>query len=382
MKRIWLWALVFMLSVHGALAETADCGDVYVEVPIWPSDIAVWDDTSLLLSGVRVPTSAPEKTASMVLLDVSGQLLWQDDETKRPSPTQYSSAVQVDQQTIVALLKDEENAYFSTIRHDGGKRYSAALSQAEITIRHFMANDAGILCSGTLESSHTSRLVQFDENWEALWTLDLDAYIVALGILQGEGIHYVFGHKITGSNDCFEGIVLAVDSTGRLVWAHDNSDVESFAAGHVLNDGSILLAGAQHPDGTLLSCYGADGVLWKKQLPASSVAMGEVQLRSGKATSIVPYQGDVLVACEGICYPGNGAWLYRVNAQGDVLAERYAYTDRISSREGCELLMLQGKVYLLLHGMASTVDGPSWQSGATIGDSLRGFYLVDVASLI
>ena len=99
-------------------------------------------------------------------------------------------------------------------------------------------------------------------------------------------------------------------------------------------------------------------------------------MKSDLATSVIPVQGDYLIASMGLNYRGAGAWIYRINDAGEILNVYYLFGEQVNNFEGCKLREMDGSAYLLAYGIVSTADLTlSWNSETTMADYARGFYL-------
>ena len=112
---------------------------------------------SILLSGLDNIASSDTPGARIMLMDTSGEILWEYKTTEGGEQTRYNCAVQVDENTIAALLDlRDQTGYIDFIEMNGEIHRSELLHGPH----KIFANDAGILVNILWED--TTRLIQMD----------------------------------------------------------------------------------------------------------------------------------------------------------------------------------------------------------------------------
>ena len=403
MKRICILVLVLAICSSLALAETcaAEIQPIqyqpeeyaYAEYPFWPLSVEKWSDEAILIAGKNTMETEKFSVAGMMLMGLDGKILWQHEESDLPETTQYNSAYRLDDQTIIAL-QDENgvdylgNCYIEWINTDGLQQRSAPRPKSEMWLTGIIPNDRGMLLVSHPHSNSDKGIAaqartvleQLDRDGQTIWTANYAEYLILQGSLQNGENSILYGTESSGTSGAqsYQGIIMEIDSQGALVRKQYSPEFERYTGGCLLADGSLLLIGnyAEPSKYSGVCRTNWNEFAWHTQLPAYAVDSGDADMKSDLATSIIPVQGDYLIASMGLNYRGASAWLYRINDAGEILRVDYVFNEQIDNFEGCKLLELNGNAYLLGYGMVDADDlTVSWNEGKTMRDYARGFYL-------
>ena len=403
MKRICILVLVLAICSSLALAETcaAEIQPIqyqpeeyaYAEYPFWPLSVEKWSDEAILIAGKNTMETEKFSVAAMMRMGLDGNILWQHEETDLSETTQYNSAYRLDDQTIIAL-QDENgvdylgNCYIEWINTDGLQQRSAPRPKSEMWLTGIIPNDRGMLLVSHPHSNSDKGIAaqartvleQLDRDGQTIWTANYAEYLILQGGLQNGENSILYGTESSGTSggQSYQGIIMEIDSQGALVRKQYSPEFERYTGGCLLADGSLLLIGnyAEPSKYSGVCRTNWNEFAWHTQLPAYAVDSGDADMKSNLATSIIPVQGDYLIAGMGLNYRGASAWLYRINDAGEILRVDYVFNEQIDNFEGCKLLELNGNAYLLGYGMVDADDlTVSRNEGKTMRDYARGFYL-------
>lgn len=324
--------------------------------------ITTFSNEYMLLYGSDHAPSAEAQTAKLALIDESGTRAWEYQDPEGAEQSAYLSAIQVDEQTIAALFSSgsDENAYIDFITPQGRARRSAGIKNA----RGLYREEGGILVESHPETALT-RLALLDEAGNALWTMDLDEALYLHGVIVEGGVHYAYGYRIPDADNRM-GAIIAFDGQGNLLGEYDCAEDGEYVDAAALEDEMMLFAAKsrQGDSAGSLACFRGGDLAWKRELPAKSLELNaDSHFSTRDLCAMERIQDKVLISVEGYGTNGAGvygAWLFEMDAQGNVLSEAHDYTDRIGAGEGCFLLQLGESTYSVLYGQPSLESDTAW----------------------
>lgn len=373
MKRIVIFILVSVLIMGACMAEEAPVpvckGNIFRIFGIEP-----FSGDSILLSGLDNISSSDTPGARIAVIDPSGAILWEYKTTEGGEQTRYNCAVQVDEDTIAALLDlRDQTGYIDFIEMDGETRRSELFHGPH----KIFANDAGILINTLWED--ITYLIQMDREGNILWIADFEGTIYFDGILQGMDCIYAYGHEARTDFSQARLVVLSLD--GEVLNETIDEKKETYIHGTV-HDGQILLLGGNTWDGGNwgVSCFDLKGLqLWHTTI-SGELTESAAQTSFRNLSAIIPYGEGFLIAAQGYAADGSCVILYEMDADGKLLGKQELHTDMPVMQEGCMLLDLEDGPYIVIHGWAEDMeDADFWDDTAPrMVDLAYGLYIQKV----
>lgn len=373
MKSIVIFVLVSVLVMGVCMAEEAPVsvcqGNIFRVFGIEP-----FSGDSILLSGLDNIASSDTPGARIAVIAPSGGILWEYKTTEGSEQTRYNCAVQVDEDTIAALLDlRDQTGYIDFIEMDGETHRSELLHGPH----KIFANDAGILVNILWEDA--THLIQMDKEGNTLWTADFEGTIYFDGILQGNDCIYAYGHEAHTDFSRARLVVLRTD--GKVLKDTTDENKETYIHG-TMHEGEILLLGGNAWDGENwgVSCFNPEGSrLWHTAIPGE-LAESTVQTSFRNLSTIIPCGNGFLIAAKGYAAEGSCFILYEMDANGTLLGKQALHTDMPVMQEGCMLLDLEDGPYIVIHGWAEDMENVDFwdDTSPRLVDLAYGLYIQKV----
>lgn len=373
MKRIVIFVLVSILVMGACMAEEAPVsvckGNIFRVFGIEP-----FSGDSILLSGLDNIASSDTPGARIAVIDPSGEILWEYKTTEGSEQTRYNCAVQVDEDTIAALLDlRDQTGYIDFIEMDGEIHRSELLYGPH----KIFANDAGILVNILWED--ITHLIQMDKEGNTLWAADFEGTIYFDGILQGNDCIYAYGHE--AHTDFSQARLVVLSTDGEVLKDTTDENKEAYIHG-TIHEGQILLLGGNAWDGENwdVSCFNPEGSkLWYTAIPGElDGSAAQTSFRS--LSTIIPYREGFLIAAKGYAAEGSTVILYEMDANGTLLDKQELHAGMPVMQEGCMLLDLEDGPYIVIQGWAEDMeDVDFWDDTAPrLVDLAYGLYIQKV----
>ena len=380
MRKTIIIALIALIAMQICLAEPMERASMplFIENSFRVFSIEPFSEENILLSGLENKASSDTPGACIVLMQPSGEILWEYKVEEGNEQTRYDCAVQIDENTIAALLDLRDQTGYIDFIEIGGDSHRSELLKGPNRI---FANDAGILVNVLWEG--LSSLIQMDQSGNVLWTVDIDGYMYVNGIVETQNRIYAYGNAEGGESGRAKLIVLS--QNGEVVNEFTSESEEIYTSAES-NDGQILILGGKRYNhfGWGVSCFDQDGTqLWRKEIPKiSQINTADGGFPFDRLSAIIRCGDHFLIAGEGKSLDGGQVWLYEMDAQGTLLRQKEFYTNKLTSMDYCTLIDLKSGSYLAIYGwVEDPLNADFWDAdGPHVVDLGYGLYIQEIGS--